>query len=243
MIEKHVVDDVDFLYGLHLRPSEELKFGQASSGIIHGSNDVVIGEIHGFDGHAAKPHLTLNAIEVITAIVEQIKGIRLNPLVSYSVKMTQVSAGGESSNIIPGSAKFTLDLRAQTNEAMDELIDKVDTILNRMANFFDCKISFEHKERVYAASINPEAEECLANAIQDTLGSKGFKKPIITTGGEDFHFYTKEKPNIKATMLGVGCDLEQGLHHPKMKFNQEALITAIEILTKAVLETFSKYSK
>ncbi|MFF2590717.1 M20 peptidase aminoacylase family protein [Peribacillus butanolivorans] len=243
IIEKQVLDDVDFLYGLHLRPIQEIKYGQASSGIIHGSADTVFGEIHGFDGHGARPHLTLNAIEVISAIVEQIKGIRLNPQLSYSVKMTQVSAGGENANIIPGSSKFSLDLRAQTNEAMDELIEKVDDVLKKMSDFYQCQISFKHKERVYAASVDQEAAEFMEKAIENTLGAKGLVGPIITPGGEDFHFYTKERPAIKATMLGVGCDLEPGLHHPNMVFNQDAIFTGIEILTRVVIETFEKYNK
>ncbi len=40
----------------------------------------------------------------------------------HTVKMTKLQAGGESSNIIPGKASFSLDLRAQTNEAMEALI-------------------------------------------------------------------------------------------------------------------------
>ncbi|MFJ7684451.1 M20 peptidase aminoacylase family protein [Peribacillus butanolivorans] len=243
IIEKQVLDDVDFLYGLHLRPIQEIKYGQASSGIIHGSADTVFGEIHGFDGHGARPHLTLNAIEVISSIVEQIKGIRLNPQLSYSVKMTQVSAGGENANIIPGSSKFSLDLRAQTNEAMDELIEKVDDVLKKMSVFYQCQINFKHKERVYAASVDQEAAEFMEKAIENTLGAKGLVGPIITSGGEDFHFYTKERPAIKATMLGVGCDLEPGLHHPNMIFNQDAIFTGIEILTRVVIETFEKYNK
>lgn len=243
MIEKQVLEDVDYLYGLHLRPIQEMKLGQASSGIIHGSADTVFGEIHGFDGHGARPHLTLNAIEVITSIVDQLKGIRLDPQISYSVKMTQVSAGGENANIIPGSSRFSLDLRAQTNEAMDELIEKVEDVLKKMSVFHQCQISFQHKERVYAASIDQEAERFMEKAIEKTLGAKGVVRPIITPGGEDFHFYTKERPAIKATMLGVGCDLEPGLHHPNMVFNHDAIFTGIEILTRAVIETFSKDNK
>ncbi|MGE7903340.1 M20 peptidase aminoacylase family protein [Peribacillus sp. NPDC094092] len=243
MIEKQVLEDVDFLYGLHLRPIQEMKLGQASSGIIHGSADTVYGEIHGFDGHGARPQLTLNAIEVITSIVDQLKGIRLNPQISYSVKMTQVSAGGENANIIPGSSKFSLDLRAQSNEAMDELIEKVEDVLKKMSVFHQCQISFQHKERVYAASIDQEAERFMEKAIEKTLGAKGVVRPIITPGGEDFHFYTKERPAIKATMLGVGCDLEPGLHHPNMAFNHDAIFTGIEILTRAVIETFSRDNK
>jgi amidohydrolase len=39
-------------------------------------------------------------------------------------------------------------------------------------------------------------------------------------------------------MLGLGCGLSPGLHHPKMKFNQDSILTGIEILARAVMGTF-----
>ncbi|RFU70916.1 amidohydrolase [Peribacillus saganii] len=243
MIEKGVMEGIDFLYGVHLRPIEEVPYGKASSGIIHGASTTIAGKIIGFDGHGARPHLAVNAIEVISTIVEQLKGIHLNPLVPYSVKMTQASAGGPNSNIIPGSATFHLDLRAQSNEAMEELISKVEQILIKTGELYGVEIENELTERVYAAVISDMAEKMMAKAIQLTMGEEAYVHPIITPGGEDFHFYTKERPNIKATMLGLGCDLEPGLHHPYMHFKREALVSGIEILARTILETFNKYGE
>ncbi|MDN4073060.1 hypothetical protein [Fictibacillus terranigra] len=53
------------------------------------------------------------------------------------------------------------------------------------------------------------------------LGVRTLVHPPVTPGGEDFHFYTIERPNIQATMVGLGTGLEPGLHHPKMKSNLE----------------------
>ncbi|MFD4820419.1 M20 peptidase aminoacylase family protein [Peribacillus butanolivorans] len=240
MIEKQVIDDIDFLYGVHLRPIQELSMGTASPGIIHGAAETVSGRIISFDAHGARPDLGVNAIEVIAAIIEQLKGIRLNPLDSFSVKMTQVSAGGENKNVIPGFAQFHLDLRAQKNETMNELVRKVEHILQHIASLFEAKIEFEHQEKVYAAVVNKEAQKIMAHAIVKTLGDENVMPPVITPGAEDFHFYTKERPHLKAAMLGLGCDLAPGLHHQNMKFNREALLDGIEILTRTVLETFEQ---
>ncbi|CRK84887.1 amidohydrolase amhX [Neobacillus massiliamazoniensis] len=240
MIEKRVIDDIDFLYGVHLRPIQELSMGTASPGIIHGAAETVSGRIIGFDAHGARPDLGVNAIEVVSAIVEQLKGIRMNPFDSFSVKMTQVSAGGENKNVIPGSAQFHLDLRAQKNETMDVLVQKVEHILQHIASLFEVQIEFEHKEKVYAAVVDPEAQKIIAKAISETIGDENVKPPVVTPGAEDFHFYTKERPHLKAAMLGLGCDLAPGLHHPNMTFNREALLDGIEILTRTVLATFEQ---
>lgn len=240
LIEKQVIDDIDFLYGVHLRPIHELSKGMASPGIIHGAAETVSARIIGFDTHGARPDLGVNAIEVVGTILEQLKGIRLNPFASYSVKMTQVSAGGENKNIIPGTAQFHLDLRAQTNETMDELVKKVGHILDRVASLYEVKIDFEYQEKVYAAVLNNAAQQNMAQAIAETLGDEQVMPPVITPGAEDFHYYTKERPHLKAAMLGLGCDLAPGLHHPNMSFHRESLLDGIEILTRTVLATFEQ---
>ena len=41
------MDDVDFLYGVHLRPIQELRSGYASPAILHGASQYITGEIKG----------------------------------------------------------------------------------------------------------------------------------------------------------------------------------------------------
>ena len=43
-------------------------------------------------------------------------------------------------------------------------------------------------------------------------------------------------------MLGLGCGLQPGLHHPNMTFNRDSLITGVEILTRTVLNAVT-YAK
>jgi amidohydrolase len=68
MVEKGIVDDVDYLFGVHLRPKEELELGFAAPSIRHGAAIFLEGKIIGEDTHGARPHLGVNAIEVGYAI-------------------------------------------------------------------------------------------------------------------------------------------------------------------------------
>ncbi|RNB82001.1 amidohydrolase [Brevibacillus fluminis] len=242
MVKKQVVDDIDFLYGVHLRPVQEIPHGTAASAIMHGAGGTIFGQIKGGDAHGARPHLGVNAIEVAATIVEQLKGIHLDPLVPYSVKMTQLSAGSKSSNIIPGSAQFHLDLRAQTNEIIEALVAKVEHILQHVGRLYETDLSYEITEMVYAAEVNEEARKIMAEAIIEALGAEKLEPPILTPGAEDFHYYTKERPQLRATMLGLGCGLAPGLHHPHMTFEKEALLDGIEILARTVLNTFNQHA-
>lgn len=243
MVRKQVVDDIDFLYGVHLRPIQEITRGRAASAILHGAAATISAKIKGEDTHGARPHLGTNAIEVAATIITELKSIHLDPLVPYSVKMTQLSSGGKSTNIIPGSASFHLDLRAQSNQTMDKLLSKTEHVLQQVANLYKVALQYEIIERVYAAEVNEEARQIMGEAIAEVLGRDQLEPPILTPGAEDFHYYTKERPHLKATMLGLGCDLAPGLHHPHMQFDKESLLDGIEILARTVLLTFERHAK
>ncbi|WP_442870369.1 amidohydrolase [Aneurinibacillus sp. Ricciae_BoGa-3] len=122
MMDKGILDDVDYLYGVHLRPIQELAGGFASPAILHGAAQLIRGEIRGTSAHAARPHLGINAIDVGGALIQELSKIHTDPLVPSSIKMTRFVAGEKSENIIPDYAEFTLDVRAQTNEIMNQLL-------------------------------------------------------------------------------------------------------------------------
>ncbi|WP_102275278.1 M20 peptidase aminoacylase family protein [Cytobacillus massiliigabonensis] len=243
MIELGIVDDVDYLYSVHLRPIQELHNGYASAAIYHGAARFLTGEIIGEDAHGARPHLGQNAIEIGASLIHEINNIHLDPMVPYSAKMTKFHAGSDSGNIIPGKAAFSLDLRAQTNEVINELSEKILNITESLSKLYGVTITVKTGANVAAALVDQEAVRFMEKAIIDVLGKNQLKSPIISSGGEDFHFYTLKKPHIKATMLGLGCDLQPGLHHPKMTFNKEAIYAGMEILATTLLYTLEEKRK
>lgn len=242
-VEKGIVDDVDYLYGVHLRPIQELGDGYSAPAILHGSAKMIMGSITGIDTHGARPHLGQNAIEVMAQLVQAINTIHVDPMVPHSAKMTMFQAGGESANIIPGNAVFSLDIRAQTNEVMEKLMSQVEKMITTVADMFEVMIDFEIKAEIAAAQVDGAAVEIMARAIAETVGEQFLVPPIITPGGEDFHYYTLKRPAIKATMLGLGCDLSPGLHHSHMTFNHDSILTGIEILARTVNRTFEHLEK
>ncbi len=235
MIEKGVLDGVSFLFGVHLRPMRELRAGKAAPAIQHGAGRFVAGRILGEDAHGAWPHLGANAIEVGAALVNLLGSIHMNPMTPWSAKVTRFQAGGASSNIIPGTAEFSMDLRAQTNDVMALLYEKVISAVAAVATHFNVKIGTELRSDIVAAILCPEAQDVMARAMTQVLGSENLSEPVITPGGEDFHFYSVTLPELKGTMLALGCDLSPGLHHPHMTFNKASMIDGVAILAQAVL--------
>ena len=86
-----------------------------------------------------------------------------------------------------------------------------------------------------ASESNDDAIDILRSAIIDTIGEDKLLDPIVTSGGDDFHFYTVQKPELKGAMIGLGCDLTPGLHHPYMKFNHDSMPVGSAIIYQAIM--------
>ncbi|GAB6158521.1 M20 peptidase aminoacylase family protein [Desulfotomaculum varum] len=234
LVEKGLLDDVNFLFGVHLRPVQELAAGQAAPAIQNGAACLLQGTVKGQSAHGARPHLGVNVIEVAAMLVQLINGLRWDPRQPASIKMTSLRAGQAAGNIIPDLADFTLDVRAQTNRHLDQLVQAVERLSAGLAGIYGADIKLTQQAVTPAAQVNEQAMEIMAHAITDTLGGQNLAPPVQTPGAEDFHYYTSLRPAIKATMLGLGCRLTPGLHHPDMVFERQYLPDGAAILARAV---------
>ncbi|TWT27689.1 amidohydrolase [Planomicrobium sp. CPCC 101110] len=237
MIERGAAEEVTHLYGVHLRPIEEMPFGKVAPAIYHGSAIFLKGKISGVDAHGARPQQGKNAIDVIAAIHQFLKSIYFSPFDSYSVKLTNIQAGGDSLNIIPGNAAFALDLRSQSNALMKELQQRVEEGLASIRTLYGVGIEWEWQDYTPAAEVSIDALAIADAAIRSVIGDANAAPAVETTGADDFHFYTIEKPELKAAMIGVGADLSPGLHHSDMAFNHAALDIGARVLAETLKTT------
>lgn len=237
LVELGVVDDLKFLYGTHVRPLIELEDDTYAPALFHGSTKFFTGKIEGMEAHGARPEEGINAIEVASALIDGLKRSWLSPGESASIKMTKIQAGGSSSNIIPSTAKFTFDARAQTNETMEKATEIFKSVVSSVSNMYGASIDYQTDAHIAAAEVDETAKSIMTDAIINVVGEERCAPEIVTPGGEDFHLYTFSKPDLNSTMLGIGCGLTPGLHHPEMTFNQERLPVAAEIVTKALVKT------
>lgn len=231
IIESGLIDEVEEMSGIHLRPKVETELGTATPALVHGASYRIMLKIKGLNSHGARPHLGVNVIDAASLLVSGINAIRLDPAVAHSIKVTRLIAGGDTVNLVPDSADIAMDLRAQTNEVMEEMIQKAKEVITNSAKVIGAKAEIELIGGVPAAEYDDELVEETRKAIVEILGEA--KDPLVTVGGEDFHYYSKLK-GIKTSYIGIGCDLEPGLHHPDMSFNIEGLYDGVKILEKLV---------
>ncbi|MFJ7982065.1 amidohydrolase [Lysinibacillus xylanilyticus] len=238
--ERGAVDGVSHLFGVHLRPIEELPLGKVSPAIHHGAAYFLEGTIRGTDAHGARPHQGQNAIDVIMAVQQMLNSIHLSPFEPHSAKLTKIVADGGSTNIIPGTASFSMDIRAQRNSQLELLRSRIEFGLTSIQQQFEIDMDWKWLDFTPGAEVSSIAARMAKDAIIETLGEAHLAEEITTPGSDDFHFYTVKKPELKATMVGIGANLTPGLHHPKMTFERSALIDAAKVLA-CVLEKKPEY--
>jgi len=240
VFESGVMNDIDILFGIHLRPKNNARLGEATPALYNGASTIVEATIRGFAAHGSRPHLGINAIEAAVAAVNHVNAIRMNPMVPWSAKVTRLLAGGSTANAICDEARVAFDLRAQENEVMAHLKEKVAKAIELGAASVGASADITVHPGVPAAVYDAKLVESAKESIAKILGSEGVLPVEISPGGEDFHLYTYSQPSIRAAYIGLGCDLEPGLHNPKMHFVLDALPLGVRILMQMVLKAFDE---
>ncbi len=237
------IDDLDYLYGLHLRAVDELAFGKISPTIRHGASDVLLVEITGRQAHGARPHQGINAAEACAAVIDAVNAVHANPSVPHSAKVTMIKCGNATHNLIPDKAEMAFDVRAQTNAQMTQYREALTETISKSASINGASATMRWKGGVIAATDSDEAVAIAKETVTDVFGEKAVGPYLVTPGGEDFHEYAHRLKNLKATMLGIGADLKPGLHSPEMEFNIEAILNAAKALAVCAHKTFAACSQ
>ncbi|MCE4956208.1 amidohydrolase [Macrococcoides caseolyticum] len=240
VLEHDILDDVEYMFGMHVRPKNELKGNEFSSSIQHGASATLHVDITTTEGHAGRPWESINSIDIAMDLNQQIKALCDPYDRSFSVKMTTIETLGGTHNTIPGTVNCVFDVRAQYNEMMQKLQYNIDKICERVLQAYDCTLNYYYTSNTVAADISDDAKNILTEVLKEQ--QHDYIETIVTPGAEDFHTYSNALPEIKTTMLGIGCNMNHGLHHPEMKYDKESIFTAINIYFDVIKKLDKKVS-
>ncbi|MCX7970024.1 MAG: amidohydrolase [Negativicutes bacterium] len=226
------LDDVHCLLGMHLRPADELAGGCFSPAVHHGATRQFVAEITGQPAHAARPHLGVSAVDAGVLVVQAINSLRFPPALAWSVKCTAFNSPA-TANIIPDRAVLSFDARAQHNRLIEQIAEKAEAAAAMAARAGGAELVWRCQSALPAAEYDDQCVAALSAAIVAQAGESALHPPIVTPGGDDFHFCRQLCPHLKTAFLGIGCDLRPGLHHPSMTFDLAALPAAVRVLAGA----------
>lgn len=233
MIKDNVLDGVDIAVGAHIRPVQDIPFGTFCTSVNHVACATAIVTITGKQAHAARPHLGVNPIEASSQYIAAIGLIKVNPNKSWSVKPTQINSEKGATNSIPTFVKIAFDLRAEDNESLDFIINRMKTAAASLKGSFDAEATVEITQFCPASEYDAELIKQLRETIVDLYGEESVAKDC-GGGGEDFHFFKHTKPEIKTVYFGIGSGAEPGLHNRNMNFDDSVLPNAANLMAEYV---------
>ena len=223
VLKSGAVDDVDIALGCHVRPIQDIPTGTCAAAVRHTSSTFADIVIHGRTAHASRPHLGVNCAEVAAAVTHAVAAIKGDPAKVWSCKVTSIQACASAVNIIPDTATSSSTsaprrTNSWTNSSRRSAWPpRAPPRLRRNRRSHPPR---RRHPRPPSTTRTPVAE--LAGTIREVLGDECLARDC-GGGGEDFHFFKKERPHIRAAYFGVGAGCTPGLHARNMTFDETQL--------------------
>ena len=229
MVEEGLFDryPVDAVYGMHNRPGLPVGKMCMRTGPAMAGFDIFEITIHGYGGHAARPHTTIDPIIVQAHIVQALQTIAsrsTHPLDSVVVSVTQIH-GGDAYNVIPEKVVLRGTVRAFRTEVQDRTEATMSRLCRNVAAAFDATVDVRYERRYPPLSNDGEHVERCAAVARELLGADSVDTdPAPVMGSEDFAFMLNERPGAYVNLgNGLGADGGVMVHNPGYDFNDAAL--------------------
>ena len=236
MIEEGLFEQcpMEAVFGMHNWPGAAVgTFGVTAGAMMASSNEFEV-TVKGKGAHAAQPHKGIDPIMVAVQMAQSWQTIvsrNASPLESAVLSITQIHSGS-ATNVIPDEATLIGTVRAFSNEMIDLVELRMQTIAAHTAAAIDAQVQFEFK-RNYPPLINHAKETAFAADVMRTIVGTGQVDAQVepTMGAEDFAFFLQEKPGCYVFIgNGEGEHRDAGhglgpcnLHNPSYDFNDDLL--------------------
>lgn len=224
IIASGVIDDLDMMFGMHIRPIQECAKGHIIVGMQYSASHNITVKLKGIPAHGARPHLGINPIDAALNVISAANAIHADPRVPFSVKCTRIIADAGAVNSVPEFCTMNFDMRAQTNEVMDELKKKINWAIENGAKSVGAEVfSNVCGMDCPAAELDEGMTALVKEIVTEQLGAECADPVFTTSGAEDFFWYKRMRPNLKVGFAGIGVGAEPGMHHPDMHFDTSYL--------------------
>jgi len=235
MADSGHLDDLDYLLAVHV-------------GLNHPTGEIVAGidgflAVHQFrvrfTGAAAhagdRPEEGRNAMLAMATAIQNLHAIS-----RHSGGATRVNVGlaeaGTATNIVPESAVIEGEVRGETTDLMDYMVERANSVFRSAADMHDCEVeTFVDGEAPSATS-----DAALIDVLSD-LGSgvEGVESilPTDDLGGSEDATYLMQRVQERGGKAGyvvIGTDHPGGHHTPTFDVDEESIRIGVDLLSRAV---------
>ncbi|WP_051305942.1 M20 metallopeptidase family protein [Desulfogranum mediterraneum] len=238
MIEAGVLDNprVDYALGAHLWPAlEQGKIG-IKEGPLMAAMDFFELTISGKGGHGAMPHLCIDPVDTAAQVINGLQRITSRQMSPISPTVVTIGSihGGSSYNIIPDTVQLQGTTRTFDRDIWVSWPQRMEQIIKGICESMGAEYSLNYQPGYPPTLNDAEMAELAGQCAIRVVGEEHVTSPEPTMGGEDMSFYL-EKTKGCFIFLGTGRPGCAPLHNSSFDFDEEVLLTGVELFAEMAL--------
>ncbi|GAA0379651.1 N-acetyldiaminopimelate deacetylase [Bacillus horti] len=220
----------DMILALHIAPQYPVGTIATREAVFFANTSELFVDFKGKGGHAAYPHLTHDMVVAASHFVTQLQSIvarNINPLDSAVVTVGKIESGTKQ-NIIAEKARVEGTIRTLSMESMAVVKERIEALVKGIETGFQCEAEIDYGCN-YCQVYN---DVPLTREFMDYVEKNHAKIQLLTCpetmAGEDFGYFLRDIPGF---MFWLGVDTPYGLHHSKLEPQEEAIESALQVMT------------
>ncbi len=243
MIDEGVMENpvVDYAIGCHLWPEKPEGFISAMAGPVMASMDRFDIRIIGKGGHAAQPHLCVDALDVgvqTANALQRIVSRQSNPLEPAVVTVASFHSG-TAFNIISGEAELSGTTRTFNEAIWQSWEGRMERVVRGVCDAMGARFELDYAPG-YPPTIN---DDFMAGVVRRCAREVVGEERVIdfgpSMGAEDMAYYLQRSRGCYY-FLGVGRDGGAPVHNSRFDFNEDVLSLGVETHCRVALDLLKR---
>lgn len=244
MINEGALENVNVIYGLHVRP--EIRVGQISTkyGSMYASSNMFEVHIKGKSAHGAKSYNGIDAIIVASHIITQLHSY----ISAFTDGTTRLHIGtingGTANNIVADNVKMEGIIRMLCDdETRNKRLNIIKNIVINTGNNFGAEAEFIDIPSYPALINHDEAVNITRESASEILGKENCLEENANMTTEDFSYYLQR---VKGSFfsLGVSNDkINAPIHNGLFDIDEEAINIGVKTQLLNVYNTYKNKNK
>ena len=242
MMAAGVVDDVDYLLGMHLGIGLKKAGAVTLETVGFLATTKLDAVFTGVPAHAgAAPETGRNALLAAAAAA-----LNLHAISRHSQGASRINVGvleaGTGRNVIPANAVLKLETRGTTSEINEFVFGEAMRILKAAADMYGVSLSTAEMGGAAGCGNSPELVKRLIGIAERSNLFKEILPSASIGGSEDCTYFMErvQQRGGQSAYLMVGADLAAGHHDSRFDFSEESLVSAAALLGEIAADLLKK---
>jgi amidohydrolase len=229
MVGAGCLEGMDAVFALHIGPTMDAGQIGFMEGVSSANSDGIKITITGKGGHAAHPHLSVDAVVVaghVLVALQQIVARQVGPVQSAVITIGSIH-GGTKGNIIAETVELVGTCRTLDPDLRASMPGRLERLVTGVCEAFGATGKVEYRCGYPSCVNDPVAVALSREAAALALGAENVQQTQVSLGGEDFSYMMQAAPGcmgrLGSAIPSAPASERWPLHNARLLVDESAL--------------------